>query len=52
MFGGVAAMFSQDGKNLIPVMITLVLGILLALLSNEGKNLLTEEGKWEFISKM
>lgn len=52
IFGGVAVTFSQGGENIIPLMITLALGILLCLASNEGKNLLTDDGHWKFLVKM
>ena len=47
IFGGVAVTFSQGGKNAIPIIVTMVLGVWLALLSNEGKNFLTSDGHWK-----
>ncbi|MPN17122.1 hypothetical protein SDC9_164472 [bioreactor metagenome] len=49
MFGGVAVTFSQGGKYILPIMITLILGVLLALLSNEGQQFLTKDGHWKWI---
>ena len=46
MFGGISACFSQGGQNVIPLMITLCLGVSLGLLCNEGLNFLTEDGSW------
>ena len=36
MFGGISACFSQGGENVVPVMITLCLGVTLGLICNEG----------------
>lgn len=46
MFGGISACFSQGGQHVIPVMITLCLGVSLGLLCNEGTHFLTEDGSW------
>lgn len=50
MFGGISACFSQGGKNIIPICITLCLGVSLGLLCNEGTHFLTEDGHfcWPF----
>lgn len=47
IFGGVAVTFSTGGKDIVVLMATLILGVLLALLSNEGKNLLKDDGSWK-----
>ncbi len=51
MFGGIAVAFSTGGTKIVPLMITLVLGATLALICNEGTNLLTEDGRWKFFAK-
>lgn len=51
MFGGIAACFSQGGQNVIPLMITLCLGVSLGLLCNEGTNFLAEDGSWQWPRK-
>lgn len=48
MFGGISACFSQGGKNIIPVMITLCLGVSLGLLCNEGLHFIAEDGSWRW----
>lgn len=50
MFGGIAAAFSTGATKIVPLMITLVLGSTLALICNEGTRLLTEDGRWKFLS--
>ena len=47
MFGGISACFSQGGENVIPIMITLCLGVSLGLLCNEGTNFLADDGSWQ-----
>lgn len=51
MFGGIASAFSTGGTNIIPLMITLVLGSTLALICQEGTRFLTEDGYWKFLKK-
>lgn len=51
MFGAIACTFSQGGENIPYIMITLFLGITLALIMQEGVNLLNEDGSWKFLSK-
>ncbi len=46
MFGGISACFSQGGHNIIPVCITLCLGVSLGLLCNEGTHFIAEDGSW------
>lgn len=51
MFGGIAVTFSQGGKNIVPIMITLVLGTTLALICTAGTRFLTKDGYWKFFIK-
>jgi len=51
MFGGIAATFSQGGENFIPIMITLVLGDIVAVLCSEGTKFLHPDGTWKFLKK-
>ncbi|WP_168356567.1 DUF1097 domain-containing protein [Petralouisia muris] len=53
MFGAISSTFwiGGDKTKVIPLMITLVLGVTLALVCQEGTNFLTEEGKWTWPSK-
>ncbi len=46
MFGGIAACFSQGGEHLIPLCVTLCLGVSLGLLCNEGTHFIAENGSW------
>lgn len=46
MFGGIAMMFSTGGTKVIPVSITLVLGVCLAYLCNLGLRILDSDGRW------
>lgn len=46
LFGGIACTFSQGGKNLIPLVLTLIIGTLVALIMKEGTNLLNEDGSF------
>jgi len=48
MFGGISATFSQGGENVLPVILTLLCGVTLALICNEGRNFLSESGSWTF----
>lgn len=51
MFGGVAVTFATGGEHWPVLMITLVLGVLIALASNEGNGFLTEDGRWKWPGK-
>ena len=51
MFGGISACFSQGGEHIIPIMITLCLGVSLGLLCNEGLHFLAEDGSWTWPTK-
>lgn len=44
MFGAIACTLSQGGSNLIPIMITMIGGILLAYICVSGQNLIDENG--------
>lgn len=56
MFGGISSTFwigglSAGWPRVIALAITLVFGVTLALICKEGHNLLTDEGRWKFLSK-
>ena len=51
MFGGIAAAFSTGATQIVPLMITLVLGSTLALICNMGTKLLADDGSWKFLNK-
>lgn len=55
MFGAIASSFLTDvGSNpekIVPLMLTLVLGCVLALVCNAGTYFLTEDGHWSFGKK-
>ncbi len=51
MFGAMACTFSQNGKNLIAIILTMFCGITLALIMQEGSKLLNEDGTWKFLAK-
>lgn len=51
MFGAMACTFSQGGKNLPFIIITMFCGITLGLIMQEGSKLLNEDGTWKFLSK-
>ena len=46
MFGGIAMMFSTGGTKMVPVAVTLVLGVGLAYLCNLGLQVLNAQGRW------
>ena len=46
MFGGISMMFSTGGTKVVPVAVTLVLGVCLAFLCNLGLRFLDENGNW------
>lgn len=46
MFGGIAATFSQGGEKILPIMITLVLGVTLGMICGLGTKFLKEDGSW------
>lgn len=50
MFGAISAVFSTGGTQLGALVITLVLGVTLALICNEGAKLLTSDGRWKFLT--
>lgn len=51
-FGGIAVTLMQGGNNMIPLMITLALGVLLGLVCATGATFLTPEGKWASPAKV
>ncbi|MDK2957306.1 MAG: hypothetical protein PWQ57_2802 [Desulfovibrionales bacterium] len=51
MFGAIASMFSQNGGKVLPAICTLIGGVFLGLLCNEGSKLLNEKGRWKFFDK-
>ena len=51
MFGAIACTFSQGGKNLIFIILTMFCGITLGLIMQEGIKLLNEDGTWKFLAK-
>lgn len=51
MFGGISACFSQGGQHIVPIMITLCLGVSLGLLCNEGLHFIAEDGSWTWPSR-
>ena len=51
MFGAVSMCFSQGGDKVIPVSITLVGGLTLALFCGLGTRLLSPEGRWTLSGK-
>lgn len=51
MFGAISATFSTGGAKWGALIITLMLGVTLALVCNEGSKLLTEDGRWIFLAK-
>jgi hypothetical protein len=48
MFGAIATTFSTGGEKPVPIMITLVLGVLLGLVCQLGTKFLTSDGHWQF----
>jgi hypothetical protein len=48
MFGAISMTFSQGGQKVVPVLCTLIGGLILGLVCNEGTKLLTEKGSWKF----
>lgn len=51
MFGAISMMFSQGGQKVGPATLTLLGGVFLALLCNEGTKLLNQDGTWKFFNK-
>lgn len=53
MFGGISCTFwiGGDKTKIIPLIITMILGVTLALICQEGTNFLTEEGQWTLPAK-
>lgn len=49
MFGAISATFSTGGARWGALILTLVLGVTMALICNEGANLLTADGRWKFL---
>lgn len=50
MFGAISATFSTGGAKWEALIVTLLLGVTLALICNEGAKLLTEDGRWRFFA--
>ena len=52
MFGAIASSFFGDvlatPERILPLMVTLILGLVLAIACNTGTRLLTEDGHWKF----
>lgn len=48
MFGAIASTFSQNGKNLTTIIITLFGGLTVAMIVQQGTKLLDEQGRWSF----
>lgn len=48
MYGGISTTFSQNGDNLLTIIITLIGGLTLGLVCMQGTKLLDEEGNWTF----
>ncbi|WAG68011.1 DUF1097 family protein [Clostridium estertheticum] len=48
VFGGISSTLLQGGTKIPAIMITLVLGVTLALICQKGTKLLSENGKWRF----